>query len=55
MRFPKEKVVMTTQCLFGSVNMHVYDKGADLLKLGVIEGKEIPNTELVKLSWELGN
>jgi glutamyl-tRNA(Gln) amidotransferase subunit D len=49
------KIVMTTQCLFGRVNMHVYDKGADLLKLGVAEGKEIPNTELVKLSWELAN
>ncbi len=49
-------VVMTTQCLFGRVNMNVYDKGADLLKLGVIPGEDmLANTALVKLSWLLGN
>ncbi len=49
-------VVMTTQCLFGGVNMNVYDKGRDLLKLGVISGKDmLANTALVKLSWLLGN
>ena len=49
-------VVMTTQCLFGGVNLNVYDKGRDLLKLGVISGKDmLANTALVKLSWLLSN
>ncbi len=49
-------VVMTTQCLFGGVNLNVYDKGRDLLALGVISGKDmLANTALVKLSWLLGN
>jgi glutamyl-tRNA(Gln) amidotransferase subunit D len=49
-------VVMTTQCIFGGVNMNVYDKGRDLLKLGVIAGKDmLANTALVKLSWLLAN
>jgi glutamyl-tRNA(Gln) amidotransferase subunit D len=49
-------VVMTTQCLFGGVNMNVYDKGRDLLNLGVIPMKDVlANTALVKLSWLLGN
>lgn len=49
-------VVMTTQCIFGSVNMNVYDKGRDLLGLGIISGKDmLANTALVKLSWLLAN
>ncbi|MBT5397127.1 Glu-tRNA(Gln) amidotransferase subunit GatD [Candidatus Woesearchaeota archaeon] len=49
-------VVMTTQCLFGSVNMNVYDKGRDLQNVGIISGKDmLANTALVKLSWLLGN
>ncbi len=49
-------VVMTTQCLFGGVNMNIYDKGRDLLGLGVISGKDmLANTALVKLSWLLAN
>ena len=49
-------VVMTTQCLFGGVNLNVYDKGRDLLQLGVIPGRDmLGNTALVKLSWLLGN
>ncbi len=49
-------VVMTTQCLFGGVNMNVYDKGRDLVNLGVISGKDmLANTALVKLSWLLAN
>ena len=49
-------VVMTTQCLFGGVNMNVYDKGRDLQELGIISGKDmLSNTALVKLSWLLGN
>ncbi|MBI2102506.1 Glu-tRNA(Gln) amidotransferase subunit GatD [Candidatus Woesearchaeota archaeon] len=49
-------VVMTTQCLFGGVNMNVYDKGRDLLDLGVIPGKDmLASTAFVKLSWLLAN
>ena len=49
-------VVITTQCIFGGVNLNVYDKGRDLLKLGVISGKDmLANTAFVKLSWLLGN
>lgn len=49
-------VVMTTQCLFGRVNMNVYDKGTDLQKLGVVSGEDmLANTAVVKLSWLLGN
>jgi glutamyl-tRNA(Gln) amidotransferase subunit D len=49
-------VIMTTQCLFGKVHMHVYDKGVDLTNLGVIPGKDmLPETAFVKLAWLLGN
>ena len=47
-------VVMTTQCIFGGVNMNVYDKGRDLMGLGIISGRDmLTNTALVKLSWRL--
>ncbi len=49
-------VVMTSQCLYGRVQMHVYDKGTDLTKLGIIPGKDmLPNTAFVKLAWLLSN
>lgn len=49
-------VVMITQCLFGGVNMNVYDKGRDLMNLGVIPGEDmLANTAFVKLAWLLGN
>ncbi len=49
-------VVMTTQCLFGKVHMHVYSKGPDLVKLEVIPGEDmLPETAFVKLAWLLGN
>lgn len=49
-------VVMTTGCLFGSVNMNVYSKGVDLMNLGVIPGEDmLAETAFVKLSWLLGN
>ncbi len=48
--------VMTSQCLFGRVQMHVYDKGTDLMNLGVIPGEDmLPETAFVKLAWLLGN
>lgn len=48
-------VVMTSQCLFGRINMHVYSTGRRLLEAGVIPGNDIlPETAYVKLSWILG-
>jgi glutamyl-tRNA(Gln) amidotransferase subunit D len=47
-------VVMTSQCLFGRVNMNVYTTGRKLLAAGVIPGDDmLPETALVKLSWVL--
>jgi len=49
-------VVMTTQTIFGRVNMNVYSTGRDLQKAGVISGEDMmPETAFVKLSWLLGN
>jgi glutamyl-tRNA(Gln) amidotransferase subunit D len=49
-------VVMTTQTIFGRVQLHVYDKGTDLIRLGVISGEDmLANTALVKLSWLIAN
>ena len=48
-------VVMTTQCLEGTVDLEVYATGRDLLRAGVISGGDmIPETALVKLMWVLG-
>ncbi len=48
-------VVMTSQCIWGRVNMNVYDTGRDLLELGVIPLEDIlPETALVKVMWVLG-
>jgi len=48
-------VVMTSQCLFGRINMHVYSTGRKLLAAGVIPGEDmLPETAYVKLSWVLG-
>jgi len=48
-------VVMTSQCLYGTVCDRVYDTGRDLLQAGVIEGEDmLPETALVKLMWVLG-
>ncbi len=49
-------VVMTSQCLYGRVQMNVYDKGRDLTALGVIPGGDmLPETAFVKLAWLLSN
>jgi glutamyl-tRNA(Gln) amidotransferase subunit D len=48
-------VAMTSQCIWGRVNMNVYDAGRDLLALGVVSlGDMLPETGLVKLMWVLG-
>jgi len=48
-------VAMTSQCIWGRVNMNVYDTGRDLLAMGVLPlGDMLPETALVKLMWVLG-
>jgi glutamyl-tRNA(Gln) amidotransferase subunit D len=48
-------VALASQCIWGRVNMHVYDTGRDLLTLGVIPLEDMfPETALVKLMWVLG-
>jgi len=48
-------VVMTSQCLWGRVDMKVYSTGRDLLQLGVIPGEDmLPEVAWVKLMWVLG-
>lgn len=48
-------MVMTSQTLYGRIDMKVYSTGRHLLELGVIEGADmLPETALVKLMWVLG-
>jgi glutamyl-tRNA(Gln) amidotransferase subunit D len=48
-------VCMTSQCLWGRLNMNVYDQGRDLLGLGVVSLDDmLPETAYVKLRWVLG-
>ena len=48
-------VGMTSQCIWGRINMNVYDQGRDLLALGIIPLEDmLPETALVKLMWAFG-
>ncbi len=48
-------VVMTSQCIWGRVNMNVYSTGRELQQAGVIGLEDmLPETALVKLMWVLG-
>jgi glutamyl-tRNA(Gln) amidotransferase subunit D len=48
-------VAMSSQCIWGRVNMNVYDTGRDLLALGVVPLEDmLPETALVKLMWIFG-
>jgi glutamyl-tRNA(Gln) amidotransferase subunit D len=48
-------VALASQCIWGRVNMNVYDTGRDLLLRGVIPLEDMfPETALVKLMWVLG-
>jgi glutamyl-tRNA(Gln) amidotransferase subunit D len=49
-------VVMTSQCLFGRVNMNVYSSGRDLINAGVISTEDmLPETAYIKLMWVLAH
>ncbi|MDD5331510.1 MAG: Glu-tRNA(Gln) amidotransferase subunit GatD [Candidatus Nanoarchaeia archaeon] len=49
-------IVMTSQCIFGRVNMNVYSTGRELQKIGVISGEDMTTeTAYIKLAWLLGN
>jgi glutamyl-tRNA(Gln) amidotransferase subunit D len=51
----KVVVAMTSQCIWGRVNMNVYNAGRDLQALGIIPLEDmLPETALVKLMWVLG-
>ena len=48
-------VAMTSQCLYGRVNLNVYDTGRDLITAGVIPLEDmLPETAYVKMMWVLG-
>ncbi|MEM3597206.1 MAG: Glu-tRNA(Gln) amidotransferase subunit GatD [Candidatus Bathyarchaeia archaeon] len=48
-------VAMTSQCIWGRVNMNVYDTGRDLQALGVMPLEDmLPETALIKLMWIFG-
>jgi glutamyl-tRNA(Gln) amidotransferase subunit D len=48
-------IAMSSQCIWGRVNMNVYNNGRDLLSMGVIPMEDmLAETALVKLMWALG-
>lgn len=49
-------IVMTTQCIYGAVNMNVYSTGRDLLESGVIPSNGMTTeASFAKLSWALAH
>jgi glutamyl-tRNA(Gln) amidotransferase subunit D len=53
-RVEKIPVVMTSQCIWGRVQMRVYRTGVELVQRGVIPGEDmIAETAYVKLMWVL--
>lgn len=49
-------VCMSSQTIYGRVDMNVYSTGRDLLKIGVVPCDDmLPETAFVKLAWLLGN
>ncbi|MCK4551211.1 MAG: Glu-tRNA(Gln) amidotransferase GatDE subunit D, partial [Candidatus Aenigmarchaeota archaeon] len=48
---------MTSQAVYGRVNMNVYSAGRELLSIGVLGNMcdMLPETAFVKLSWLLSN
>ncbi len=53
----KIPVVMTSQCIFGRVNMNVYDTGRKLQQIGVLGNNSDMTLEatFIKLAWLLSN
>jgi len=48
-------VGMSSQCIWGRVNMNVYDSGRDLQAMGVVPLDDmLPETAIVKLMWIFG-
>jgi glutamyl-tRNA(Gln) amidotransferase subunit D len=48
-------VAMTSQCLYGRVNLNVYDTGRDLITAGIVPLEDmLPETAYVKMMWVLG-
>ena len=48
-------VAMTSQCIWGRIDMNVYNQGRDLLAMGVTPLEDmLPETALVKLMWIFG-
>lgn len=48
-------VLISTQCIYGTTRMYLYEVGQDVLKLGVIPTRDMtPETTFVKLKWALG-
>ncbi|MCW4020296.1 MAG: Glu-tRNA(Gln) amidotransferase subunit GatD [Candidatus Bathyarchaeota archaeon] len=48
-------VAMTSQCIWGRVNMNVYTTGRDLMAMGVVPLEDmLAETALIKLMWVLG-
>jgi L-asparaginase len=53
-RKKKIPVVISTQCLYGTTRMYLYEIGQEVLQLGVIPaGDMTPETAYVKLKWAL--
>ena len=48
-------VVVTTQCLYDSANLQVYQVGNKLLELGVIQGRDMTSeAAMTTLMWAIG-
>jgi len=48
-------IAMTSQCVYGKVNMNVYAPQRIMRESGVVEARMTPETALVKLGWSLGH